>query len=168
MNAPITAFFDIHHGLQRGRRRRQNNGNIFDLRPRHRHIAGMIDNAFFLFESGFMFFINHDQAQIFKRQEQRRTCAQDQPAFTGRDLVPCPPLFRLGDIGVPQDGSHPETRRKTCQKLYTKGDFRQQHHRLLAFAQTGGNRLAKHLRLARSRHPIKQCHRKRLAIHLLA
>ena len=38
--------------------------------PDHRHVARVVDHPVFLFEGGFMFFIDHDQPQILERQEQ--------------------------------------------------------------------------------------------------
>ena len=53
----------LYPHLQLDRRKPQ------DPRPRHRHIARMVDHAFFLLEGGFMLLIHNDQAKIRKGEE---------------------------------------------------------------------------------------------------
>ena len=66
----VAAGFGIDHGLQARSRRDQDDRRRFHPRPDHRHVAGVVDDALLLLEGGFMLFIDHDEAEIGKGQEQ--------------------------------------------------------------------------------------------------
>ena len=65
----ILARLDIHPTLKAWRRRGQHNRCPHNRRPKHRHIARVIKNAFLLLVASIMFLIDHDQPKLLKRQE---------------------------------------------------------------------------------------------------
>ena len=62
-------------------------------RPQNRHVTGAVMHAVFLFVRGVVFFIDHNQTQIPKWQEQRRTRPHDQLRVTLPDHPPNPATF---------------------------------------------------------------------------
>ncbi len=69
LNMLIAPGFNIGQGFKRRGRRRQHDGNVAEMRPCHRHVAGMIHHAIFLLERVFVFLVDHDQAKIMIGQE---------------------------------------------------------------------------------------------------
>ena len=62
----ITSALGIDMTFKRGRCGRENNRNFLDLSAHHRHVARMIDHAFFLLIGGIMFFIDNDEPEFGK------------------------------------------------------------------------------------------------------
>ncbi|MNT72108.1 hypothetical protein D3C72_2106770 [compost metagenome] len=67
--------FPLAHVVQRfqsGRCRAKNNRDLFAVRTVNGQVAGVIAPAFLLFIGTVVFFVDHDDAQIFKWRKQRR------------------------------------------------------------------------------------------------
>src|SRR5258708_14471668 len=90
----------------------------------------MVDDALLLLEGDVMLLVDHDEAEIGKRQKQRRTRADnDHRAFFG-DLAPCGAAFGMAEIGMPFDRRGAEARMKAREKLRAERDLRQEHKSL--------------------------------------
>ncbi len=75
----------VDFGLDRGRRRRQHDGNFRDMRPHHRHVAGVIAHAILLLVGRVMLLVDDDEPEIRIGQEQRGSRADhDLDLATGR------------------------------------------------------------------------------------
>ena len=70
MDSIITPLLHVDGGFQGRRGRGQHHRARRLAPPHHGHVAGVIDNAFFLFIGGFMFLVDDDEAEIGKGQEQ--------------------------------------------------------------------------------------------------
>ena len=71
----VAAGLDVGHRLQARRGRDQHRRRRAEPRAHHRHVAGVVDDAFLLLERGLVLLVDHDQAEIGERQEQRRARA---------------------------------------------------------------------------------------------
>ena len=65
----------------------------------------MITRRFLLFVSGLVFFIDHDEAEIFQRRENRAARADDDARAAGMNLVPFIVPLAFGQMAV-QDRDH--------------------------------------------------------------
>ncbi len=126
----------------------------------------MINHAIFLLEGMFMFFINHDQAEIGIRQKQRGPCPDHKLCRSIGHRPPCVTPPRLSDFGMPKGRLNTESVTEPLQPLRRKGDFRQQDHHLFPAFQRGADRLEINLGLARPGHTIKQRDRETIFRHL--
>ena len=70
----IAANCDHMARFQRRRGRRQHDGKAFKAATHHGNIAGVVPHAIFLLETALMRFVDDDQPQIGKGQEQSRPC----------------------------------------------------------------------------------------------
>lgn len=69
MEFGIPASARIGQGFKRWRGTHQQTRRLRKTRPHHRHVARMVNHAFFLLEGGFMLLIHNDQAKIGKGEE---------------------------------------------------------------------------------------------------
>ena len=65
-----------------------NDDAFLHLGAHDRDIARVITRRFLLFVGGLVFFIDHDQAEIFQRRENRAARADHDPRPAGMNLVP--------------------------------------------------------------------------------
>ena len=92
----VAAALGIDAGLQRGRRRGQDDRRVLDAPAHHRHVAGVIGDAVLLLVGGLVLLIDDDQAEIAIGQEQRRARAghHRRLACGDRRLQPLAPARR--------------------------------------------------------------------------
>ena len=126
----IAALIDIDDSFQRRRRRRQRHRKTTETAARHRHITGVIDNAFFLFIGVVMFFIDNDETQFLKRQKQRRSRAHHQPRASIRHAPPAAPPLRARQVRMPRRRSRTKAFLNASQKRKRQRNFRKQDQRL--------------------------------------
>ena len=74
--------------FERGRGTRQHERHVLIHRPPQSHVAGMIPRRRFLLERRFMFFIEHDNAQVRRRGEYRALRANHHLDLAPRDPPP--------------------------------------------------------------------------------
>ena len=65
----------------------------------------MVAGRFFLFVGGLVFFIDHDEAEVFERGEDRAARADHDPGAAGMELVPFVVPLAFGKMAV-QDRDH--------------------------------------------------------------
>ena len=95
----------------------------------------MVNHAVFLLVCLIMFFIDHNQPQFRKRQEQCRARAHYDPGLAGHHLPVCSPARGFADARMPLHRPASKTRGKAVQELHRERDFRQQNQRLPSFRQ---------------------------------
>jgi hypothetical protein len=101
-------------------------------------------------------FVDDDQAEIFERQEQRRSRPCRNLHLAGRHL---PPHLFAGagrKVGMPFGRFGAEAILEAFEEGRGQGNFRQQDQHLPALPQRFRDRLEIDLRLARPRHPVDQ------------
>ena len=77
-----------------------------------------------------MLLVDDDQPELGKRQEQRRTGADDDPRPTGDDRPPGVAALRLADVGMPLRGQRAEALAEALEPLRPEGDLGQQDQHL--------------------------------------
>ncbi len=154
----IAAVLGVREGFEARRRGGQHHGRLFQFAAQHRQIARLIADAFVLFVRAVMFFIDDDQAQILKRQKQRR-------ARSGHNARAAGMHFAIGaaagfgrEVGMPFGREHAEAFFKARHHRLGQRDFRQHHQnlRVRIGLQSGGDRLHIDFRLARACDAVEQ------------
>ena len=87
-----------------------------------------------------MLFIDDDQPEFGKRQEQCRAGADDDPRPAIADRTPGVAALALTDLRVPLCRQNPKALPEPLQPLRAKRDFRQQHQGLLTGGEGRGDR----------------------------
>ena len=128
----------------------------FDSRPHHRHVAGVIGDAFILLVGRLMLLIDDDQAQVGEGQEQRRPGAGHHAHVAFRRAAPDPRAAARRQAGMPFRRAVAEARGESVEKLRRERDFRHQDQSLATLAQSLGDRLEIDLGLAGAGHAFKQ------------
>ena len=127
----------------------------------------MIARRFLLFVGSLVFFIDHDESEIFERRENRAARADHDPRAAGMNLVPfiVPLAFRQMAV---QDRDHVRLRGEAALEaldgLRRERDFRDEHDRRLAARERGADRLQIDFRFAAAGHAVEQNRRMRLGI----
>ena len=116
----------------------------------------MIDHALLLLERRLVLLVDHDQAEVGERQEQRRPRADHHRCGALGHRAPGHPADPRRQVRVPHRRRHAEAALEALQPLRGQRDLRQQHQRLAALAQAFGHRLQIDLGLARPGHPVQQ------------
>ena len=105
-----------------------------------------------------MLFVDDDQPEIGKRQEESRTSPHHDARFAGRHRAPglAPP--RAGDFRMPMQRRRPEPVFEAPEPIHRECDLGQQHEHLTAARQRSGHRFEIDLGLARAGDPVEQRH----------
>ena len=103
-----------------------------------------------------MLFIDDDQSQISKGQEQGRSRANDNRCITAQRKAPQLALFARTNIRMPFLRHNPEPFGESCLPGGRQGNFRKQYQYLAAGIQHALDRIEIHLGLARSGDTIQQ------------
>ena len=106
---PVAAEIGVVARFDRGRRRGENRPGVGEVGPDHRHIAGVVVDPIGLLEGAVMLLVEHDHAQLPKRQEQRRTRPHHRPHVALEHAAPDPPALRRGHVGMPFGRARAET-----------------------------------------------------------
>ena len=122
----------------------------------HRHVAGVVDDAFLLLEGGLVLLVDDDQAEVGERQEQRGAGADNHGRGAVGDGAPGGAAGARGQVGVPDGGGDAEAALEALQPLGGEGDFRQQHQRLAALAEAFGDGFQVDLGLAGAGDAVEQ------------
>ena len=156
--ALITALFSVHHCLQRGRGGGEDDGRVFELCPHHAHVAGMIGDAVFLFETRIVLLIHDDEFEVAERQEQRRARADHDAGAAMRRLAPGAPAFGVAEARMPGGGRGAKAGLEAGEHGLGQCDFRQQDEdlRVTGFLQGFGDGLEIDFRLAGACDAIEQ------------
>ncbi len=101
LQLPIAA--DLHHiaGLYRRGCRCEDYRDFLEMSAHHRHVPGVVLDAFFLLEARFMGLVDDDQAKVGVGQEQRGARTHDNPRFAAGNCTPCPTALRRAKVAVP-------------------------------------------------------------------
>ena len=102
-----------------------------------------------------MFLIDHDESKILIRQEQRRTCANNQLGITLPDHPPAATTFGHGYAGMPFGRFHAKAGLDAVDEFARKRDLWQKNQGLPSHAQAFGNSLKIHFSLPRARHTFQ-------------
>ena len=163
----IAPGLDIRDRLQARRGRDQHRRGVAQAGAHHRHVAGVVDHTFLLFEGGLVLLVNDDQAKVGEWQEQRRARAHHDRRRANIDRPPGGPPHPRRQIGMPHRRGHAEARGETVQPLRRQGDLGQQHQGLPPGTQAFRHRLQIHFGLARTGDAVQQgdregppCHRR--------
>jgi hypothetical protein len=154
----IAACLYVRHRLQAGRGRNEHGRCPGEAGAYHGHVAGVVDDAFLLLERRLMLLIHHDEAEIGKRQEQRRARPHHHLRRPRRHRTPGHPPRARGEVRVPHGRGDTEPPLEAFQPLRGERDLRQQHQHLPTLPQTRRDRLKIDLGLARSGHAVEQGH----------
>ncbi len=146
----------IDPAFQRGRRGGENGRTVLQTGAQYRHIARMIGDLILLLVGMFMLFIDNDQPEIGKWQEQRRARADNHRRLAKRDMPPGPALAPRGDVGMPFCRRHPEPVPKPLLPGRRQGDFRQQDQCLPPRRHNLLDSVEIDLGLSRAGHPIQK------------
>ena len=142
-------------------------GAFLEFRPDDGDIASVITRRFLLFVGGLVFFIDHDEAEIFERRENRAAGADDDAGAAGMELVPFVVPFAFGKMTV-QDRNHVRLRGEATlesfDRLRGERDFRDEDDRGLAAREGGADRLQINFRLAAAGHAVEENRRVRFGI----
>ena len=134
----ILAARGVEITFQRWRSGAEKNDALFDLAAHDRDIARVITRRFFLFVGSFVFFIDHDEAEIFERREDGAARSDHDPRASGMNLVPfiVPLAFRqmaVQDRDAVLDFG--ETALETLDRLRRQRNFRHEHDRSFSSRQ---------------------------------
>ncbi len=168
MQGGIAATFAIDHGLQRRRRRGQNDGKPRQVAAHHGHVAGAVGHAVLLLVGAVVFLVDDDQAELGIRQKQRRTGADHHRNAAFGDRPPRPPPPCVAQFRMPQRRFAAEAPGEALQPLGRQRDLGQQNQRLAARPEGLGDGLEIHLGLARAGDPVEHGNREFPAFHRLA
>ena len=113
-----------------------------------------------------MLFVDDDQAEFAKRQEQRRARTRDDPDAPVGDLPPDLFASLRGEIGVPFGGRRAKAAMKAFHECLRQRDLGQQNQHLLSLFQRRCDRLEIDLGLAGTGHAFQQCRREAFRRHL--
>ena len=127
-----------------------------DRRAQNRHVAGVVENPFFLLVGGVMLFIDDDQPEVLIGQKERGPRPDDKLRLPLPDHAPDPPAFGHRGAGVPLCGPRAEALLDPTHELRRQGDLGQQDQRLPPFAERRRHGLEVDLGLARARHTAQQ------------
>ena len=155
MQFPVAAGLDIGDGLQRRRRRGQDDGKIPQPGPDDGHVPGVVDDPVLLLERRVVFLVGDDQAQVRERQMKRRAGADHDPDFSFGDRPPGEAALGRRQVRMPFPRGGCKPRLEAFQPLRAEGDFRQQHQHLAALLQGLGDGLEIDLGLARPGNAIQ-------------
>ncbi|MPM68295.1 hypothetical protein SDC9_115226 [bioreactor metagenome] len=142
--------------LQRRRGRAEHHRGLFELAPHHRHVPGGIARRFGLFVGAFMLLVDHDQTEVGKRGEQRRTGADHDPDLSVPDAVPLRQPFAAGKAAVHHAQRVAEARPEAAHRLRRERNFRHQHDGGAPQLQRPGDGLEIDFGLARTGDAEKQ------------
>ena len=109
-----------------------------------------------LLVGGIVFLIDHDQAEVRIRQEQRRARAGDDAHLAGGDGGPGTGALARREFRMPFRRPHPEAFGEAIKELSGQGDLRHQDQGLPALAHVVRGRFEIDFGLARAGHPIDQ------------
>ena len=107
----ILAALRVVITLERGRGGAEQDDALFDLCPHDGDIARVIARRFLLLVGGLVFFIDHDQAEIFERREDGAARADHDPRAAGMNLVPFIVPLAFGQDGCAGPRPCPVVRR---------------------------------------------------------
>ena len=107
-----------------------------------------------------MLLVHDDQTELGKRQEQRRTGADDHTCPARRDGSPGVPALGRRHVGMPLLGQRPEALSEALEPLCAEGDLRQQHEHLPPGRQCCGKRSKIGLGLAGASDAVEYGHSK--------
>ncbi len=111
-----------------------------------------------------MLLVDHDEAEVRERREQRAASAHHHARRARADEVPLVVAFALAHARV-HDGHHvAEAAAEACDGLRRQRDFGHEHARRAAGGQRGLDGLQVHLRLARAGHAVHEHHLARAAL----
>ena len=156
----VATGLGIEQGLQRRRRRGEDDRAVLDLGPGHGQIAGVIDEAVFLFVRAVVLLIDHNQGQASKRQKKRRARADHNARLARGDALPGLAAPGRGDGRMPLSRRGPEAHREAVDHRLGQGDFRQEHQNLGLGIEGQGARRRLHIDfgLARTGDTVEQGH----------
>ena len=95
----VSPGLDIGQRLEARRGGDQHRGGLGEACAHHRHVARVIDDAVLLLERGLVLLIDHHEAEIGERQEQRRAGADHHGGLARRSRRDNGPRRRL-DNGI--------------------------------------------------------------------
>ena len=143
-------------GLDRRRRRGEDDRDVLELAAHHRDVAGVILDAFLLLEARLMRLVDDDQAEVGIGQEQRRARADHDPRLAAGDRAPGAAALRLAQARMPGDRLAAEARGEALEERLGQRDLGEQDERLPALAERLGDRLEIDFGLARSGDAVEQ------------
>jgi hypothetical protein len=155
-DALVAALARIDLTLDRRRGGRQHDRDFCDASALNRHVAGVIMRAVLLLVGLVVFLIDHDQAEIRVRHEQRGARADHDMRVAGGDRGPVARAVARRQPGMPLQRTHAEADGEAVEELPGQRDLRHQDQRLFAAPDDFGNRLEIHLGLARAGDAVEQ------------
>ena len=100
-----------------------------------------------------MLLVDHDQARVMERYEDRGARSDDHPGFAAQRRHPSRPAFGHVLRAMHDRRQRPETLAKGADDLIRQGDFRHQHDHLAAGLERLRRKLDVDLGLAAARDP---------------
>ena len=140
----------------------------FSIRAHHRHVARVIDDALFLLVGVLVLFIDDDEAESRKGQEQRRTRAHHDARLPAHHGAIGAFAFAQRQIGMPFHRAAAEAGLEAVEKLHRQRDLGQQDQRLTAVDERFGHRFEIGFGLARTGDAVEQRDRKFPLPHRIA
>ena len=158
-NQPVFSDRSVVIALQRWRGASQNDDAFLDLRAHDRDVARMIPWRFLLFVSGFVFFIDDDESEIFQRREDRAARADHDPRAAGMNFVPFIVAFAFGQMTVQnRDGvlRLGEPAFEALNRLRRKRNFRDENNCRASVIERRADRLQINFRFAGTGDAVEQ------------
>jgi hypothetical protein len=125
----------VVEGFQRGSGGDQHRGGGAEAGADHGHVACVVDDAFLLLEGGLVLFVDDDETEVGKGQEQRGAGADDDGGGAFGDGTPGGAAGARCEVGVPDSGGDAEAALEALQPLGGEGDLREHDERLAALAE---------------------------------
>ena len=125
----------------------------------HRHVAGVIAHAVFLFVGLIVLLIDNDETKIGIGQEQRRARADHDRDFAVGNGAPGAGALARRQFRMPLGRPGAETRGKTVEELGGQRNLRHENEALAAAADRVRHRLEINLGLAGAGDAVEQSHR---------
>ncbi len=152
----VAAPFHVGEAFQAGRGADQHGGCVGEAGADHGHVARVVDHAVFLLEGGFVFLVDHHQAEFAEGQEQGGAGADDDARLAIGHGAPGGAAHAGGQIGMPERGRGAEAGGEAIEELRRERDFRQQDERLAAGLQAGGDGFEVGFGFARAGDAVEQ------------
>ncbi len=136
----VLAFLRAKPRFERRRGRAEDQRNPLQQGPLPRDVACVIPRRRFLLERRLVLLVDHDQAQMGRRGEDRAARADHDLHAAGGNLLPVPVPLRVAQMAV-QDGDGIEPSAEAADRLRRQADLGHQHDGLSAVTDDLADRL---------------------------
>ena len=146
--AGVAAGFDVGEGFEAWCGADEDGGGGGEAGADDGHVAGVVDDAVFLLEGGFVFLVDDDEAQIGEGEEEGGAGADDDGGGAVGDGAPGDAAGAGGEVAVPDGGGDAEAAGEAVEPLGAECNFGEEDEGLAAGGETLGDGFEVDFRLA--------------------